>query len=458
MVGERHVLLAPLAAALLLGLPLGRCLVAAAETAAPAATIAANVAVDAQLTKTAESLLAGRPSYRAFPPAEQDDEGLLSEGHLRQEPVVGLLGTQNSQRGSGENYGKVLSKSQDFAHLPETHPARVHAESRAARRRSFHLVLAGFVLATAYLLSYVYHTSCSGLLIHTERHNFTLNRLSSPSSALFWIVAWRLWLGFVVSGLVSLALNMYQLEKIASKKKRVLPKWFVNHWELLVGVPLLLLLLASGQATQRAAVEAGSAVGSAGGALGKVLSYSGPASHLFFFDMIQQVPLGLAVVGIAQLLATLLERLRQPSCKSTAKGRLTSSSAGSTIAEEDNSRSATFTASGADAELLDDPDSRRQTSVVPRKRSKKDKARRRRMPYFSAAAVSEEFSRAEGQTEAEDPVTPQSTASVRRFHRLRGSQKTVRGRNTSLQENKVREQRRKALEENEQGQAIQEGE
>lgn len=459
MVGPRHIALAPLATAILLDISSRPCLVANAE--AVTATAAVDAIIDGlSAAKTADPSLLVVPN--AILPIDVDaEEHFVSASNFEHDPAVGLLGAQNSQRGSGENYGKLLSKSRDFEHLPEMHPARLHAEARATKRRSFHLVLAGFVLATAYLLLYFYHTSGSGLRTHTERHNFALNRMSSPSSAIFWLVAWRLWLGFVVSGLVSLLLNIYHIEKMAHKKKRLLPKWFVALWELLVGLPLLLLILSTGQATQRAAVELGSAVGPAGGVLGKVFSHSGTASNFFLFDMIQQVPFGLVVVGIVELLTALFKGLRQPTAKNTPmKKQQRSSSGGSTVAEEDLSRSATFTASTVDGEFLDDQESPRQASITSRKRTKKERTRKRRRTYnIASRAVGEEPSQAEDQPEPEDPVASQTTASIRRLRRVRGSERIPRSRNTSMRLNRLKEARRRPLEEGgDQDQDIQEGE
>ncbi|KAL8425939.1 hypothetical protein Efla_000916 [Eimeria flavescens] len=195
---------------------------------------------------------------------EQDDE----EGPMpatETETEGAPPGVQSSQRGSGEKYSRLLSKGSDFQDLPETHPARVHAESRAARRRSFQLLFAGLVLATAYLATYFYHTRGAGVGSHLDRHTAALNRLSSPASALVWVMAWRLWLGFVVSALVSLLLDAHRLEAAVRRKRRIIPRWFAEHWEFIVGVPLLLLLLLSGKASQPVALESSAAAAGARG-------------------------------------------------------------------------------------------------------------------------------------------------------------------------------------------------
>ncbi|KAL8445277.1 hypothetical protein Emag_005166 [Eimeria magna] len=216
---------------------------------------------------------------------------------------------QPSHRGSGEKYGRLLSKGNDLQGLPDTHPARVHADSRFARRKSFQLILAGIVLATAYLLSYYYHTWGSGVGTHAERHTFALNRTSSPTSALLLVMAWRLWLGLVVSGLVTLVLDAYRLESAISRRRRVISKRFINHWELLVGPPLLLLLLLSGRGTRQFPLESSSAIAGAKGVLGGTLARSGPAFESFMLDAVSQIPFGLAVVGIVELVFSLMGAL-----------------------------------------------------------------------------------------------------------------------------------------------------
>lgn len=315
-----------------------------------------------------DSTLREIPVPDAFQPVDYEDpeslaERLYGRGH-------------GSQKGSGEKYGKLLSKGNDFTHLPETHPARIHADSRALHKRSFHLMLAGIVLATTYLGFYCYQTSGSGLRTHGERHSFALSRMSSPSSTLVLVAAWRLWLGFLVSGLLSLSLNAYRLEKASNRRRRILPKWAVDHWQILVGLPLLALVLMSGRATQMATLESGAAAASAGGLLGKVLAKSGAAYQSFFLDAFFQIPFGLVVVGIGGLLAALVGKLRQAFRKPATKKQLSPSSRH--VSSDGDETHRPTSESGFEADSRDRSESWTHGSITHRKKLRKEKSSRRR--------------------------------------------------------------------------------
>lgn len=350
--------------------------------------------------RLSDSTLREAPLLDGLRPVDYEDEEALVEriyGH-----------GHGSQKGSGEKYGKLLSKGNDFTHLPETHPARIHADSKAFHKRSFHLILAGIVLATAYLGFYCYQASGSGLRSHEERHNFALSRMGSPSSALLWVLAWRLWLGLLVSGLVSIALNAYRLEKAFTRKKEIVPRWVVEHWEILLGLPLLALILLSGKATQMAALDAGSAPASAGGLLGKVLANSGAAYRLFVLDAFFQIPFGLFIVGFLSLLGAIVGKLRQRYRKTTGKKQISQSSRPMSSDGDETPRPTSESA--LDVESRDPTESRSYESIKKKLRKERS-SRRRRKPLLEELPEQEELVRSHSSTSTRKIVRRRRTAS-----------------------------------------------
>lgn len=356
-------------------------------------------------TQLPDSTLREAPLLEGLRPVDYEDEDAIADhfsahGH-------------SSQKGSGEKYGKLLSKGSDFTHLPETHPARMHADSKALHRRSFHLMLAGIVLATAYLGFYCYQTSGSGLRTHEERHSFALSRMSSPSSAFLWVAAWRLWLGFLISGLVSIALNAYRLEKAFNRRKRILPMWVVEHWEILVGLPLLATVMLSGRATQLATLESGAAPAAAGGLLGKVLANSGASYQSFLFDAFFQIPFGLVVVGIGGLLAAITGKMRQRFRKTEGKKRITPSSRSMSSDADETPRHTSDSA--FDVDSRDPTESRTHGSITQRKKLRKEgSTRRRRKLLFDELPEQDEMVRSHSSTSTRR-VARRRTAPSRRY-------------------------------------------
>ncbi|OEH79297.1 hypothetical protein cyc_03047 [Cyclospora cayetanensis] len=98
------------------------------------------------------------------------------EGDRMAQDALMLFCAHPSRRGIGENCGKLLSKSQDSDPLRKRIPRK----------------------------------SGSRLGSHIERHTLALNRMDSAVSAAVWVAAWRLWLGFVSSGVISLARKFTQ--------------------------------------------------------------------------------------------------------------------------------------------------------------------------------------------------------------------------------------------------------
>ena len=355
---------------------------------------------------------AGDEKKPSFAPGTGDAQhGANADEQLAQDPVRSLLGSPSSQRGSGEKYGKLLSKVHDFAHLPEGHPARLHADSRSARKRSIHLVLMGFILAIIYFLSYFYQSYGAGLRTHLDRHSMALGRLGSASSAMLWVVAWRLWLGLVVGGLVSLALSVYQLNLAINKKKNPIPKWVFDAWTLLIGVPLLIVLLLTGSVVKQATVESGAAFTPNSGFIGTVLAHSQAASRYFFLDAIQQVPFGLVVIGLIYLFGLIIKRLKGVQA-SQGKKPVRLKRSGSLALDDESSRTNTVTSFGymAEGDVQEEADSRRHGSYGTKKRSKRDKTRTSRRLNGPHADV-------EPHNEGDDPVTPQSSVRTRRADR-----------------------------------------
>ncbi|KAL8273183.1 hypothetical protein Esti_002941 [Eimeria stiedai] len=339
---------------------------------------------------------------------------------------------QPSQRGSGEKYGLLLSKGKDLQGLPDTHPARVHADSRSARRKSFHLILAGVVLATAYLLSYYYHTWGSGVGTHAERHIFALNRVSSPTSAMLLVLAWRLWLGLIVSGLVTLALDTYRFESAISRRRKVVSKRLVNHWELLVGPPLLLLLLLSGCATRQFPLESSSAIAGAKGTLGSLLAHSGPAFESFMLDAVSQIPFGLAMVGAVELMLTLVGAVLRSSQKNTRSSIRKFAARSPHESEEGSSRAGSVGPSPIESEFpLDRTETRSNNS---RRRNRRERSRRRRSQSAGGRRVPTEENRPQEGDESSKSSRSRRSYN-RRFRTVTG--KGFHGRHASVRPNRA---------------------
>ncbi|KAL8437724.1 hypothetical protein ACSSS7_000749 [Eimeria intestinalis] len=366
--------------------------------------------------------------------SEADEtDGLLSplEGFFMDE--MPPINHHPSHKGSGEKYGRLLSKGKDLQGLPETHPARVHADSRFARRKSFQLILAGLVLAAAYLLSYYYHTWGSGVGTHAERHTFALNRISSPTSALLLVMAWRLWLGLIVSGLLTLALDVYRLESAIARRRRVLSKKFLDHWELLVGPPLLLLLFLSGRATRQFPLETSSAIAGAKGILGETLSRSGPAFESFLLDAVSQIPFGLAVVGLMELMFSLVGAVvHARSKKKPLPIRKLAMRPPPNLDSEEGSTTRAGSVGPMPLESDQAQSERTDTRAAhSRRKNRRERSRRRRsQPTVSWRLPSEEGGRGSSRDRDRDDSS-QTASKSRRSYTRRGRMSTARYHSTS---------------------------
>ncbi|CDJ37115.1 hypothetical protein, conserved [Eimeria tenella] len=277
----------------------------------------------------------------------------------------------------------LLSKGGDFSSLPASHPARLHAEAAAAKRRTFQLLLLGFLLLAVYLLSYFYQSWGAGAKTHRERHAAALSRLGgppgappgAPQGAPGWVLAWRLWPGLVLGALLSFCCCMHRLAFAVRKQQYPFPEGLVAHWELLLGAPLLLLLLATGALTRPVAPEAAAAFAGAPRLLQLLLVHSGAASPYFLLDALLQVPWGLLAIGLSRLLLLLLQRLRagpRPQPRSKQQQQQQQQQQRARRPEEDASSSCC----GAEPAELQEEDSRRQGSYRNRRKSRRERGPR----------------------------------------------------------------------------------